>query len=86
NVVEQCVALTQTPVVPLHLVEQALSATRQSWPTLTEARDAFEQKYLFKLLKMTDGNVTRAAELAGRNRTDMHKLMKKHNLDAGDFR
>ena len=67
-------------------VEQALSATRQSWPTLTEARDAFEQKYLFKLLKMTDGNVTRAAELAGRNRTDMHKLMKKHILDAGDFR
>ena len=37
NVVEQCVALTQTPVIPLHLVEQALSATKQSWPTLTEA-------------------------------------------------
>ena len=85
NVVEQCVALTQTPVIPLHLVEQALSATKQSWPTLTEARDAFEQQYLHKLLKMTDGNVTRAAELAGRNRTDMHKLMKKHELDAADF-
>ena len=80
NVVEQCVALTQTPVIPLHLVEQALSATKQSWPTLTEARDAFEQQYLHKLLKMTDGNVTRAAELAGRNRTDMHKLMKKHEF------
>lgn len=79
NVVEQCVALTQTPVIPLHLVEQALSATKQSWPTLTEARDAFEQQYLHKLLKMTDGNVTRAAELAGRNRTDMHKLMKKQD-------
>jgi len=86
NVVEQCVALTQTQVIPLHLVEQALSATKQSWPTLTEARDAFEQQYLHKLLKMTDGNVTRAADLAGRNRTDMHKLMKKHELDAGDFR
>jgi len=86
NVVEQCVALTQTPVIPLHLVEQALSATKQSWPTLTEARDAFEQQYLHKLLKMTDGNVTRAAELAGRNRTDMHKLIKNHELDAADFR
>ena len=86
NVVEHCVALTQTPVVPLHLVEQALSATKQSWPTLTEARDAFEHQYLQKLLKMTDGNVTRAAELAGRNRTDMHKLMKKHELDASSFR
>lgn len=86
NVVEQCVALTQTPVIAAHLVEQALSSSEQKWPTLTEARDAFEQNYLLKLLKMTDGNVTRAAELAGRNRTDMHKLMKKHDLHSGDFK
>ncbi|MDP5030248.1 MAG: sigma 54-interacting transcriptional regulator [Paraglaciecola sp.] len=86
NVVEQCVALTQTSVIASHLVEQALSASEQKWPTLTEARDAFEQQYLLKLLKMTDGNVTRAAELAGRNRTDMHKLMKKHDLHSGDFK
>lgn len=86
NVVEQCVALTQTSVIASHLVEQALSASEQRWPTLTEARDAFEQQYLLKLLKMTDGNVTRAAELAGRNRTDMHKLMKKHELHSGDFK
>lgn len=86
NVVEQCVALTQTSVIAAHLVEQALSASEQKWPTLTEARDAFEQSYLLKLLKMTDGNVTRAAELAGRNRTDMHKLMKKHDLQSSDFK
>ncbi|MCC2616115.1 sigma 54-interacting transcriptional regulator [Aestuariibacter halophilus] len=86
NVVEQCVALTQTAVIPAHLVEQALSSSEQRWPTLTEARDAFEQSYLLKLLKMTDGNVTRAAELAGRNRTDMHKLMKKHDLQSSDFK
>lgn len=86
NVVEQCVALTQTAVIAAHLVEQALSASEQKWPTLTEARDAFEQSYLLKLLKMTDGNVTRAAELAGRNRTDMHKLMKKHDLHSTDFK
>ncbi|WP_100641953.1 sigma 54-interacting transcriptional regulator [Alteromonas facilis] len=86
NVVEQCVALTQTPVIAAHLVEQALSSSSQNWPTLTEARDAFEQRYLVKLLKITDGNVTRAAEMAGRNRTDMHKLMKKHALEASSFR
>ncbi|WP_100655640.1 sigma 54-interacting transcriptional regulator [Alteromonas flava] len=86
NVVEQCVALTQTPVIAAHLVEQALSSSSQSWPTLTEARDAFEQRYLAKLLKITDGNVTRAAEMAGRNRTDMHKLMKKHALEAAAYR
>ena len=86
NVVEQCVALTQTSVIAVHLVEQALSTSEQKWPTLTEARDAFEQSYLLKLLKMTDGNVTRAAEIAGRNRTDLHKLMKKHDLHSTDFK
>ena len=86
NVVEQCVALTHTAVIAAHQVEQALSASEQKWPTLTEARDAFEHSYLLKLLRMTDGNVTRAAELAGRNRTDMHKLMKKHNLQSAHFK
>lgn len=86
NVIEQCVALTQTPIITRHLVEQALSVSHKTWPTLSEARSDFEQDYLIKLLKMTDGNVTRAAELAGRNRTDLHKLMKKYGLDAQTFR
>lgn len=86
NVVERCVALTQTPVIPAHLVQQALSASDNYWPSLSEARQTFEQDYLIKLLKMTEGNVTRAAEMADRNRTDMHKLLKKHQLNAEDFR
>jgi two-component system response regulator GlrR len=86
NVVEQCVALTQSKTINLHLVKQALSSTKQTWPTLTEARTAFEQDYLIKLLKMTEGNVTKAAELAGRNRTDLHKLLKKYELQAESFR
>ncbi len=86
NVVEQCVALTHTPVIGAHLVEQALSESASIFPTLSQARDAFERQYLIKVLKMADGNVTRAAELAGRNRTDMHKLMKKHELTASQVR
>lgn len=86
NVIEQCVALTNSPVISAHLVSQALSSVRHSWPELTEAREAFEQDYLVRILKMTDGNITRAAELAGRNRSDMHKLMKKHGLNGDDYR
>jgi two-component system response regulator GlrR len=41
---------------------------------------------LCRLLQLADGNVTRASDLAGRNRTDMHKLLKKHGLNAADFR
>jgi two-component system response regulator GlrR len=86
NVVERCVALTNTQIIPASLVEQALSQENQNWPTLTEARDSFEYEYLCRLLQLTKGNVTRASDLAGRNRTDMHKLMKKHGLLAAEFR
>lgn len=86
NTVEQCVALTETKTINLHLVKQALSSTRQTWPTLAEARVSFEREYLIKLLKMTEGNVTRAADLAGRNRTDLHKLLKKYGLNAEQYR
>ncbi|GHG72790.1 transcriptional regulator [Alishewanella longhuensis] len=82
NVVEQCVALTQNPVISASLVEQALSQNSSYWPTLIEARDQFERQYLIRVLQMTEGNVTRAAELAGRNRTDFYKLLKKHELSA----
>ncbi|MFC4698928.1 sigma 54-interacting transcriptional regulator [Glaciecola siphonariae] len=86
NVVERCVALTNSKIIPASLVEQALSQETEYWPTLTEARDSFEYRYLCRLLQLTDGNVTRASDMAGRNRTDMHKLMKKHGLNAADFR
>ena len=68
------------------MVEQSLRQVDKTWPTLSEAKEAFEFGYLKKLLHMTDGNVTRAANLAGRNRSDMHKLLKKHELDAAQFR
>ena len=58
-----------------------------SWPPHydAEARDQFERQYLIRVLQMTEGNVTRAAELAGRNRTDFYKLLKKHELSAAQI-
>lgn len=85
NVIEQCVALSPSPVVNAALVKQALADQSSHWPTLAEARDQFERQYLIRALKMTEGNVTWAAELIGRNRTDLYKLFKKHSLDARRF-
>lgn len=82
NVIEQCVALSPSTVINEPLVRQALAEQSTYWPTLTEARNQFERQYLIRALKMTEGNVTRAAELAGRNRTDFYKLLKKYNLSA----
>lgn len=86
NVVEQCVALSASPVISDALVAQALSGENSALPTFVEGRNQFELNYLRKLLQMTKGNVTHAARLAGRNRTEFYKLLSRHELDASDFK
>jgi len=86
NVVEQCVALTSTAIIPEALVAQALAAEEQALPTFNDARAAFERRYLIKVLKLTEGNVTQAARIAGRNRTDFYKLLGRHDLEPSAFK
>ena len=86
NVIEQCVALTSSPVIGDALVEQALEGENTALPTFVEARNQFELNYVRKLLQITKGNVTHAARMAGRNRTEFYKLLSRHELDANDFK
>ncbi|NMP29497.1 two-component system response regulator GlrR [Rahnella sp. SAP-1] len=86
NVIEQCVALTSAPVISEALVEQALEGENTALPTFVEARNTFELHYLRKLLQITHGNVTQAARIAGRNRTEFYKLLSRHELEANDFK
>ncbi|SFN64598.1 two-component system response regulator GlrR [Xenorhabdus japonica] len=86
NVIEQCVALTMTPVISDALVTQALEGENTALPTFVEARGQFELNYLRKLLQITKGNVTHAARIAGRNRTEFYKLLARHELEANDFK
>ena len=85
NVVEQAVALTTGPIVTLALVQKTISELGEIVP-FDEARRSFESNYLIRLLKMTGGNVTQAAKLAQRNRTDFYKLLQRHALDPSLFK
>jgi two-component system response regulator GlrR len=87
NVVEQAVALCTTAIVPLTLVQKALRGEEDSgYSSLDEAKKQFEREYLAQLLKITNGNVTQAARLAKRNRTEFYKLLKRHALDVTLFK
>src|SRR5205814_9448256 len=86
NVVEQCVALADGPLVVHRLVAESLSSEATELRTLAEARDQFERNYLIQALRLSDGQVPRAAELAGRNRTDFYRLLRKHAIEAEDFK
>lgn len=86
NVVEQSVALSTTPLIPVSLVQRALRTESGEIPAFAEARSEFERDYLTQVLQITNGNVTKAAQIAKRNRTEFYKLLHKHHLDPAQFK
>jgi two-component system response regulator GlrR len=86
NVVEQACALATTPLIPLALIERALRVRSMEVLSFAEAKQRFERNYLIRLLKMTDGNVSDAARLADRNRTEFYRLLQRHALVPSLFR
>lgn len=87
NVMERVFALAATPVISETQIEHALPGHRGvRVEPLAQAKKQFEHEYLVQLLLATDGNVPLAAEIAGRNRSDFYKLIKRHDIDATQFR
>jgi two-component system response regulator GlrR len=86
NVVEQVCALATTPLIPRALVERALRVKPMEALGYAEAKRRFEHNYLIQLLKLTAGNVSDAARLAERNRTEFYRLLQRHGLTPEHFR
>ena len=86
NVVEQACALATTALIPRALVERALRVQPVEALGYAEAKRRFERNYLIQLLKLTAGNVSDAARLAERNRTEFYRLLQRHDLTPELFR
>ncbi|WP_026970554.1 sigma-54-dependent transcriptional regulator [Aliagarivorans marinus] len=85
NVVQQLVILVPGELIDEDAVRRALREEQQ-WLGFSQAREQFERRYLAKLLRMTDGNVSHAAKLAERNRTEFYKLLERHQLKPEAYR
>ena len=86
NIVRQNVALSRSPVISGELVQSSLGEHGGKLPSFSEARDEFTRNYLSQILQITTGNVSQAARLAKRNRTDFYKLLARHNLNPDTFK
>ena len=51
-----------------------------------ESKQDFERNYLIELMKITRGNVSQAAKLAGKYRADLYALLEKYHLNPPEFR
>jgi two-component system, NtrC family, response regulator GlrR len=86
NTVRQNASLANGPIVTAELVQQSLGSSGAKLPSFDEARDEFTRNYLSQILQVTGGNVSQAARLAKRNRTDFYKLLSRHQLLPDDFK
>jgi len=87
NTIEYAVAMTHQDVITEDLILQTKGTiSPEQFKPLKEARDAYEKSYLVHVLEICKGNVTQAAKLSGKYRSDFYDLLKKHNLNTEDFK
>ncbi|MFW8601250.1 sigma 54-interacting transcriptional regulator [Desulfobacterota bacterium M19] len=86
NVIEHAVALTSGSLISSDMIKLTIRHDLPKTPSFNEARQRFEQEYLINLLKLTEGNVSRAARLAQRNRTDFYKILQRNHIVPSIFK
>lgn len=75
-----------TPIISETQINKALRGKTGEITPLADAQSEFERNYLVQILQITRGNVTQAAQLAKRNRTEFYKLLARHQLEPKVFR
>jgi len=91
NVMERAVVLSTGPTITPDLLllgkREAVDVNdKNKIEPLREARDKFEKSYLIQVLTVARGNVSRASELAGKDRAEFYRLLRKHLLDPTVFK
>jgi len=84
NTIEKVVVLSSQDMITPDLLPSSTESTEGQVKALTAAKEEFERNYLKEMLQITGGNISRAAQIAGRYRADFYKLLKKHGLHPGD--
>jgi DNA-binding NtrC family response regulator len=92
NVVQRLLVLGDTEEIDVDAVEEALQTEVSSSDNteniinydlpLRESREQFERIYLLRKLKQTEGNVGKAAKLAGMERTHLYRKLRALDIDA----
>ena len=80
NVVEKAAVMTRQDMITPDLLPSMGTSTDGPLKPLTEAKEEFEKTYLKNVLQLTGGNISRAAQFAGRYRADFYKMLKKYGL------
>jgi DNA-binding NtrC family response regulator len=91
SVMTRALTFARSPILKAEDIQlPSAPAAQSAGPrSLREAKtttiDNFERRYLASLLIQYQGNVTRAAKAAGKERRSFQRLLRKHHLDRQSF-
>ncbi|MFO0794910.1 MAG: sigma-54 dependent transcriptional regulator [Candidatus Brocadiaceae bacterium] len=90
HVIERVVALSEHTCIQSDDINIPCRETASNIISFQEAKarivDQFEKDYIKELLLVNEGNITRAARVAKKNRRAFWQLVKKHKIDAWSFK
>jgi DNA-binding NtrC family response regulator len=89
HIVERALVLTESEVIESCsiVLPQSPDACQSSFQQMkTRMIEQFEKEYLNGLLLVHRGNITRAAEAAGKDRRALRQLIRKHRIEISQFR
>jgi two-component system response regulator GlrR len=86
NAIEGAVAMANQDMITADIILQTRKLEIESLKPLKKAKEDFEKNYLTQLIGLTQGNMSKAAELSGKYRADLYELLKKYDLKPADFR
>jgi two-component system response regulator GlrR len=87
NIIECAAVMAKEDIISEDLI--VLPSTKvdvSTFKSFKESKEDFERTYLIELMKISRGNVSQAAKLAGKYRADLYALLEKYDLNPVDFR
>ena len=86
NVVGRAVAFADQSVIRAHEIKLSQPVPESFQEMKRKLVEQFERTYIQSLLIVSEGNITKAAEAAHKNRRAFFELIRKHGIDAERFR
>lgn len=82
--VDQALRLTGSGAISAEAL--SIAVPPEQIPSFKDAKRAFERRYVTGLLRRCDGNISRAARLAKKDRKDFYDVIRRTGVDPTEFR
>ena len=90
HIIERAIVLCEEPVLQANDLVLAVSTSDDKQQSLQEAKAKeiarFEKNYIQGVLSVSKGNITRAAQVAQKNRREFWQLIQKYQIDVSRFK